>query len=221
MVAFNSMLTPLPSSPKPVPVAAIILAGGHSRRMGQDKALLKIGEQTFLQFLVGSLATRCSPVFIIGRQDQQLKIPAGCSFQVDRWPDQGPAAGLATGLEAAAAAGPSTALVVAVDTPCFPPGLVDFFLQRLDEFDAVIPFMDGHLYGLSALYRTSAAGRIAAMVQSGNLRLQELPDFVAVKQVAAETLKEIDPHLFSLTGVNTRGEYEQLRRIWPTTGSQI
>src|SRR5689334_9740846 len=58
------------------PLAAIVLAGGASRRMGRDKATLPYagldGEITMVEHIVATLKTRCSPVFVIAAPGQAL-----------------------------------------------------------------------------------------------------------------------------------------------------
>ncbi|RTK99822.1 MAG: hypothetical protein EKK57_08590, partial [Proteobacteria bacterium] len=48
----------------PLDTTIIILAGGESRRMQQDKAELKIGQQTLLQLLIDKFATHVAEIYI-------------------------------------------------------------------------------------------------------------------------------------------------------------
>ena len=78
----------------PASTAGIILAGGQSRRMGQDKADIGYRGQTFLERAETLLyATGCNPVRVSGRPDLPDGIP-------DRQPGQGPARAILDALAA-------------------------------------------------------------------------------------------------------------------------
>ncbi len=46
--------------------SAVILAAGASRRMGEPKALLRLGEQTLLAAHIQALSSLCQPVVVVG-----------------------------------------------------------------------------------------------------------------------------------------------------------
>lgn len=75
-----------------------ILAGGRSRRMGQDKALLKINNETFLERTVRVANATELPVVVIGREKPDDFSQNHAVFLDDRFPGAGPLGGLVTGL---------------------------------------------------------------------------------------------------------------------------
>lgn len=91
--------------------SALILAGGQSARMGQDKALIDWGGETAVS-RVASLARSvgAAEVFTVGRD-------YGLEFVPDPVPGAGPVGGLLAGFAEVRARGGARALVLAVDAP--------------------------------------------------------------------------------------------------------
>lgn len=92
--------------------AALLLAGGKSSRMGEDKAELRIAGTTMLQRTRKLLeAAGCSPVIVCGEKFGGI---------VDEYPEQGPLGGIHAGFQQLMKLKPETAkqvLVVPVDMP--------------------------------------------------------------------------------------------------------
>src|SRR5437667_6382003 len=88
--------------------AGIILAGGQSKRMGKDKALLPLpGKEpvTFVEHLASLLVPCCSEVLLVVRDAAQVASYAayglvGVQIISDKVADYGPLMGLYTGLSA-------------------------------------------------------------------------------------------------------------------------
>ena len=89
----------------------IVLAGGRSRRMGRDKALLECGGISLLRHQVDCLTQACAQVAVSGDYPGFDCVP-------DIHPDGGPLAGM----HAAAKRFPGNALLfLAIDTPAMTP----------------------------------------------------------------------------------------------------
>ncbi|MBB4064562.1 molybdenum cofactor guanylyltransferase MobA [Gellertiella hungarica] len=114
----------------------IVLAGGLSRRMGQDKTALPFGDDTLLGHALARLGAQCARVAV--NAGSRAGLPSG----VDVIPDDiagyaGPLAGVAAGLAQARRLGFSRVVTIAADTPFFPETLVAALCAAATEPDAI------------------------------------------------------------------------------------
>ncbi|WP_068178361.1 molybdenum cofactor guanylyltransferase [Mycobacterium sp. UM_CSW] len=187
--------------PDTVPLAGVIVAGGESRRMGRDKATLPGpgGPGTLAEYVVGIVAQRCEPVFVMAAPGQPLP-----SLQARVIRDEvrglGPLSATGRGLRAAAEAGARLAFVSAVDMPLLTAELIDDLVHLATETNAevVLPW-DGRSHYLAAVYRTDLADRIDALVAAGERRMSALIDASDAQQIVLRDSR-------ALTNVNTEAE---------------
>lgn len=125
-----------PSTSRPEPaVAGVVLAAGRSSRMGRDKALLPVGDDTFLGSAIRTLrAGGCDPVVAVlppgkgeGRMAAEVDAAGG------RWvenpdPEAEQVDSLRLGLEALGE-GPGAAIVLPVDFPLAGPEIVRTLIE--------------------------------------------------------------------------------------------
>jgi molybdopterin-guanine dinucleotide biosynthesis protein A len=182
------------------PLAAIVLAGGASRRMGRDKATLPFagrdGATTMVEHVVATLNTRCAPVFVVAAPGQALP-PLDAEILRDEVRGVGPLLATARGLHAVAAARIELAFVCAVDMPYLVAELIDELVGPAVRLGAevVLPW-DGRDHYLAGIYRSSLAGRADDLVAAGERSMRAL---VGV----ADTQRVVMPEQRSLTNVNT------------------
>jgi molybdenum cofactor guanylyltransferase len=183
----------------PIPLAAVVLAGGASRRMGRDKATLPYEGTTLVEHMMSVVSPRCSPVFVIAAPGQPLpKLDA--EVLRDELRGVGPLLATGRGLRAAADAGLELAFVCAVDMPLLSTDLIDELAGpavRLGA-DVVLPW-DGRDHYLAGVYRTSLADRVDALVAAGERSMRALVDTV-------DTQRIVMPEQQSLTNVNTAAD---------------
>jgi molybdopterin-guanine dinucleotide biosynthesis protein A len=97
----------------------LVLAGGQSRRMGTDKALLQLSGETLLARALRLLRPQVEGLAI----SANMPITAEYPILADEVPDQGPLGGVLAGLVHAKSEGFTHVVTVAVDTPFFPADL--------------------------------------------------------------------------------------------------
>lgn len=180
----------------PVPLAAVVLAGGASRRMGRDKATLVVDGSTLVEHVVATVGRRCSPVFVIAAPGQPLPELEAHVLR-DEVRGVGPLLATGRGLRAAAEAGCEWAFVCAVDMPYLTMDFVDDLATPAARLgvDVVLPW-DGRDHYLAGVYRTSLAGHISALVAAGERSMRALVDTV-------DTQRIVMPEQRALTNANT------------------
>ena len=178
-------------------VFGLVLAGGKSRRMGRDKALLERDGQSQLAYIVGLLNSSLDKVFISTRQDQQNDEERSQYEQiVDRYDDLGPVAGILSALHEY----PEVDwLVVACDLPNIDERTITHLLQQRDgeqPFTAYISSHDGLPEPLCALYHSGCTGIVEEFVVAG----VNCPRKILIRSETC-LLEQPDPR--SLDNVNT------------------
>lgn len=122
-------------------VTGVVLAGGVSRRMGRDKALLQLFPDgpTFLARAAETLHVACERVIVVAPHERGYSMD-GLDVVPDRWPGKGPVGGILTALEAISG---GFALVLACDYPLVSADLLREISQRDGDAPALIAMAGG------------------------------------------------------------------------------
>lgn len=185
------------------PLAAVVLAGGASRRMGRDKATMPHPRGgTMVEHTIAAVSGRCAPVFVIAAPGQALPDLGEAQILRDEARGVGPLLATGRGLRAAAAAGLHRAFVCAVDMPELSAAVIDA-LAGYDGVDVVLPW-DGRDHYLAGIYRTGLAGHIDGLIDAGERAMRALTNSVLTQRV-------VMPPSLALSNVNTDADLRALR----------
>jgi FdhD protein len=188
-------------------VTGVILAGGGSRRMGSDKALLPYQGGRFIE----AIHRRMEELF------EEVIVAAGETGRYDflpcrRVPDLIPGMGALGGIHAALRhSGSERIFVVACDMPHLKQDLIRHLCSLAEEADVVVPEGDGGLEPLHAVYRKSVLPAVEEALRDGQCRVVSFFDRVRVRRVAREEVERIDPGLSAFRNINTPEEYYRFR----------
>jgi len=193
-----------------VNITGIVLCGGRSTRMGQDKASLAFGNETLLQRAVRVVREVADDVIVVARAGQAA--PAGVRVVHDPVEDLGPLAGLAAGL---AAATTDVNIVIACDMPLIKSAVLARLVALRGDADICVAVADGHASPLCAVYRSSVAAVADELLAGGERRVMALLARVQTKRVDAAAFRDIDPDLDSFVSCNTPEAYQKMKRSSP------
>ncbi|MFN8706574.1 MAG: molybdenum cofactor guanylyltransferase [Planctomyces sp.] len=199
-----------------LPLAAIVLCGGRSQRMGQPKHLMTWGNGTLCSHLCRVVGRVCSPVILVAAQQQTIPtLPSSVQVIRDELPDAGPRAAIACGLLFLRQEHPDAEVtfVTACDTPLLTPAVVSTVYRELKDSDAAIVFQEGFPHPLCAVYRTRVADTAKQLLISGERRLTALLERIRVREIPCDLLRGTDPELHCLKNVNTMDDYDKASAI--------
>ena len=189
----------------------VVLAGGKSRRMGQDKAFLPLEKGDFLSTVCGHFQQWEERLLSVG-----TRIPPDCHGFTpipDLVLDRGPLGGIYTGLTACRS---SPLLVVGCDMPFFSEELGRYLIHACQEKGdqaCVLTGREGKLRPLGAVYAKTALPAFMRQIHSQDFCLLTVLRQLSVRVIA---LEETGFEERELININTREEYERLcgvRRI--------
>ncbi len=188
-------------------VTALILAGGKATRMGgAPKHALLVGGQRILDRQCAVLEPRVSEILVsIGAASAVIAAAIEGDFANlrvvrDEVADQGPLAGIASGLTAART---PWVIVVACDLPRVTGAIVDLLLERADG-DGCAFRIGGRPEPLLCVLHTRVAEIARARVASGQLRASELLTNAGLRLVWLDeaAVRAVDPELRALRNIN-------------------
>ncbi len=176
--------------------SAAVLVGGQSRRMGLNKAFLKIGPGRLIENITAKLKTLFPEVLLAGNDPE----PYGslCLPVVgDIYQGCGPLAGIHAALTAAAN---PYVFITACDMPFVDLDLVAFLVKNAPGYDVVVPRLGAYLEPLCAVYGKGCLSAIEASLNKGQCKVTAFFPEVAVKYLDQEELSgfNLDRIFFNL-----------------------
>jgi len=141
-------------------ISGFVQAGGRSSRMGQNKALLRLGRQTLIEHVLAVLSPLVSQAGIItNAAEEYAHLGVGCYR--DRWPGLGPLGGIGSALEQASN---DYSLMLACDMPLVSRELLELLIDRSPGYQVTVPKgADGYLQPLCGLYHRSCLKTIETL----------------------------------------------------------
>ncbi len=188
------------------PIQGLLLAGGHSRRFGRDKAGIEIDGRTLLARIFFLVSSICDRVFVSVRADQvDEALRKSYRLIVDEQPELGPAAGIL----AAHSHSPDAAwLITACDMPLLDEPSIRLLIEARQAEKPGIGYrspLDGLPEPLCAIWEPATLNRFRQRVASGG----SLSPRDMLTDANIELIEPLDARV--LTNVNTQVDFERLK----------
>ena len=179
-------------------LSAIILAGGKSSRMGEDKGLLNLNGSAMITHVINTLKEITDDVFIVSNNNEYGKF--GLPVYRDLITNKGPIAGIYTGLLNSAS---EVNIIVSCDSPFVSIDFLKNLMLRSITFDVTIPSYNDRIHPTIGIYNRSIIEILKQQIDSNELKLM-----LAIEKVKHQIIKfssidkDIDPKIFS--NINTK-----------------
>jgi molybdopterin-guanine dinucleotide biosynthesis protein A len=151
-------------------VTCAILAGGESRRMGQDKAFIRVEGMCLFDYVYNKCKELFSEIIIVTKQPQQYR-DYQAHIVIDAIGRGGSLGGIYTALMKATN---YHTFCVACDMPFLMPEIVTHLIKKRLNRDIVIPLTKGGLEPLHALYSKQCIEPIKKLLERGERKIIKL-----------------------------------------------
>jgi molybdopterin-guanine dinucleotide biosynthesis protein A len=198
--------------------AAIILAGGFSKRFGQDKGLVKLaGKPLVLHVLERAIKVVDEVLLVVSSEQQKepysLLLPKEIEIVIDVEKTRSPLVGALTGLSNADA---EYSLLLPCDSPFVFDKVVNLLFEACTGVDVAVPrWPNDFIEPLQAVYRTSPALEAARQaLKRGEMRpLNMIRLLKKVRYISTMVIQQLDPHLTTFFNINTQMDLAKAEKM--------
>lgn len=188
-------------------VSGVILAGGHSSRMGSNKALLPYRGGRFVEAIHRLLREIFPEVLLVTNNPEQYEF-LPCRKVPDLYQGMGVLAGIHSGLYHSSR---PAIFAVACDMPYLMESLIRHMASHADPEGVLIPESPDGLEPLHAVYGRGCLAAIEAALMSGRRRIISFFEHTTVSRMNAEQVACFDPSYDCFININTPRDYYDLR----------
>ena len=174
----------------------IILCGGKSSRMGEDKAFLKIENQTLIEYQAQKMNKIFQNVYVSAKKP----IPNIKNMILDTEVVNSPLHAIKTILSKFEN---THVFILAVDVPNISQANIDLLYQNIKNHDIVSPKIDNMSEPLCSFYSTSIIDTVNTNIKNKDYKLKSLLAKVNTKYISFKDKKEF-------ININTKEDYENL-----------
>jgi molybdenum cofactor guanylyltransferase len=152
-------------------ISAVLLAGGKSSRMGQDKATITFRSKPLWKNQLELLQRlELNEIFVSVKSDLPWR-PANVDFVPDQQPSRGPLSGLGAALSRMKS---DHLLALAIDTPFMTEAYLRSLCARIDTGRGVVPIIEDRAEPLVAIYPREAQAEFMSALSGNDFSLQPL-----------------------------------------------
>ena len=190
-------------------VTGIILAGGLSKRYGQNKAFLEIGGIRLIDRIKEEMGNIFKRLILIANEKKSFEY-LGIPIIEDLIKGLGPIGGIYTGLMNIS---DQAGFFVACDMPFINKRLIRYMLDIKDNHEAVVPLVANEVEPLHAIYSKSCLKPIRNLIDSKYYRVRYFYNQISVRYVKEDEIRKFGSPSKAFLNINTPDEFAKIQSL--------
>ena len=194
-------------------ILAVVLAGGKSKRFGEDKNQIKLGDKTLLEHVLSKINNKFEEILIVSSHNLEIKKSENITIIPDCFDDFGPLAGVLSSMKWIKENQKQYKWVATFpsDTPFFEISIIEEYKKRINKNDSSLYFIKSNnkRHNIFGLWSIDLLNVLEDDLKNNNFRkVEKWADKIGVKTIDIE-VNEFDPFF----NINTKEDFEKAKEI--------
>ena len=194
-------------------ILAVVLAGGKSKRFGEDKNLLKLGEKTLLDHVLFKISDKFKEILIVTSNSLEIQNTKKILIIEDCFKDLGPLVGVLSAMKWIIENQKTYKWIATFpsDTPFFETTIIDEYKKRITSNESSLYFVKSNnkRHNIFGLWSLELLKTLEDDLINNNFRkVEEWANKIGVKTIDID-VKKFDPFF----NINTKEDYEEAKKI--------
>ena len=193
-------------------ILPVVLAGGKSKRFGEDKSQVKLGRKILIDYILSELIDEFNEILIVAN-DPIKHLPSNKIKKIkDFKKDLGPLGGIFTAMKWAKDNNKSYKWIASFpsDTPFFKKNILNNFFEKVNEKESELFFMtfNDKRHNIFGLWSTSLIDQLEKDLENGSRKVEKWANNIGVKTINMSFEKK-DPFF----NINTQEDLKKANKI--------
>ena len=194
-------------------ILAVVLAGGKSKRFGEDKNHIKLGDKTLLEHVLSKISNRFRETLIVSSHNQEIKKLENVTVIPDCFDDFGPLAGVLSSMKWVKENQKHYKWIATFpsDTPFFETSIIEEYKKRIKINNSLLYFVKSNnkrhnIFGLWSINLMEILEK--DLIKNNFRKVEEWANKIGVKTIDIK-ISKFDPFF----NINTKEDFDEAKKI--------
>ena len=195
-------------------ILAVVLAGGQSKRFGEDKNQVKLGNITLLERVLEKVTNKFKKILIISNQNLNIKTPTAITIIPDCIQGNlGPLVGVLTAMKWIKKNNKQYQWIATFpcDTPFFDTSIIEKYKSNINLNESLLYFIKSNQkrHNIFGLWSVKLMDTLENDLVNNNFRkVEEWADKIGVKMINIKSDK-----FYNFFNINTKTDLEEAKKL--------